>query len=74
MYFKVLKKLDSISGAANESSEDVSSAKRQKVEDEEDGPSTSDLYRRLQEVDPERASEIHPNERRKIARSLEGKQ
>ena len=31
------------------------------------------LYEKLKEIDPERASELHPNERRKIARSLEGK-
>ena len=54
------------------------SSKRSKiatdVSDCDDGSSaTSDLYKRLMEVDPERASEIHPNERRKIARSLEGK-
>jgi len=29
------------------------------------------LYEKLKEIDPERASELHPNERRKIARSLE---
>ena len=38
------------------------------------GSATSDLYKRLLDVDPERASEIHPNERRKIVRSLQGKQ
>ena len=59
---------------------EVVSSKRSKIAtddlDCDDGSSaaTTDLYKRLLEVDPERASEIHPNERRKIVRSLEGKQ
>ena len=32
-----------------------------------------DLYLKLCEIDPERAHELHPNERRKILRSLQGK-
>nr|XP_053651055.1 tRNA dimethylallyltransferase-like isoform X1 [Cherax quadricarinatus] len=32
---------------------------------------TEELYRRLQEVDPDIASQYHPNERRKIIRSLQ---
>ena len=54
--------------------------KRRRTNDAEDDDDASqqtltpELYRRLQEVDPERASELHPNERRKILRSLKGTQ
>lgn len=54
-----------------------SQVKRQKLDptiqdsQEDDNIPTSNLYQRLQEVDPERASEIHRNERRKILRSLQ---
>lgn len=34
--------------------------------------STEELYAKLKEVDPNRAQELHPNERRKIIRSLQG--
>jgi tRNA A37 N6-isopentenylltransferase MiaA len=55
------------------------SCKRQKLDDVDDTDSplnaleTPELYARLQQADPERAEEIHPNERRKIMRSLIGK-
>ena len=39
----------------------------------EDAISNADLYDKLKEVDPERAKELHPNDRRKVARSLQGK-
>jgi hypothetical protein len=60
------------------SDSDIVSSKRQKLNVADDVndpnlPSTPELYKRLQEVDPERASEIHPNERRKMLRSLNGK-
>lgn len=56
--------------------EDIDPSKRRKIDEEYDDSkemSTPKLYKRLQEVDPDRAEEIHPNERRKILRSLEGK-
>jgi len=34
--------------------------------------SSSELYARLQHVDPTMAAKLHPNDRRKIERSLEG--
>jgi len=44
-------------------------AKRAKYDNE--GLDNLQLYEKLKEIDPERASELHPNERRKIRRSLE---
>ena len=32
----------------------------------------AELHEKLRSVDPERANEVHPNDRRKVARSLEG--
>lgn len=34
---------------------------------------SKELYEKLKQIDPERANELHPNERRKIVRSLQGK-
>ena len=45
-------------------------AKRAKCDDE--GLDNLQLYEKLKAIDPERAGELHPNERRKIIRSLEG--
>jgi len=44
-------------------------AKRAKCDDE--GLDNLQLYEKLKAIDPERAGELHPNERRKIIRSLE---
>ena len=34
---------------------------------------SKELYEKLKQIDPDRANELHPNERRKIVRSLQGK-
>lgn len=50
-----------------------SACKRFKTSDvDDDSMSNSELYERLKEQDPERASQLHPQERRKIVRSLQG--
>lgn len=43
----------------------------EKEDDDDDQVSNQALYARLKEVDPDRANELHPNERRKIRRSLQ---
>ncbi len=39
----------------------------------DDAISNEDLHRLLADVDPQRAAELHPNDRRKIIRSLQGR-
>ena len=34
---------------------------------------SKELYEKLKQIDPDRANELHPNDRRKIVRSLQGK-
>ena len=38
---------------------------------DDDNRSNQELYTRLKEVDPVRADELHPNDRRKVLRSLQ---
>ena len=40
-------------------------------DDTNDNITTKDLYEKLKDIDPERAEHLHPNERRKILRSLQ---
>lgn len=54
-------------------------SKRPKLSDDnssssifDDSMTNQELYERLVRVDPERAQELHHNERRKVMRSLEG--
>ena len=44
----------------------------EKVDESNEGLDNKELYEKLKEIDPERANELHPNERRKILRSLQG--
>ena len=46
--------------------------KRLKTDDEHEDLDSHELHEKLQQIDPERANELHPNERRKILRSLQG--
>ena len=48
-------------------------AKKAKLEEicEEENLSNEELYEKLKSIDPDRAQELHPNERRKILRSLQ---
>ena len=80
LIWKVLvDKNDNNGGDGDSDSDNVTVVKRRRTNDVEDDDdkskqiSTPELYQRLQEVDPERASELHPNERRKILRSLNGR-
>jgi len=45
--------------------------KKLKVDESNEGLDNKELYEKLKEIDPERANELHPNERRKILRSLQ---
>jgi len=40
------------------------------ISDELEALSNDELYRQLQQVDPARAAQLHPNEKRKVIRSL----
>jgi tRNA dimethylallyltransferase len=66
LLWRVLLDHDGIDGNTVESVQ----SKKAKFDDQDQ--STADLYEQLKKVDPHRANELHPNERRKIVRSLEG--
>jgi len=69
---KAFKASDSHSEGDDDISKDIQSKLKNIVWTEDPGlPSTADLYLMLQSVDPERASVLHPKERRKIWRSLQ---